>query len=64
MKTYGQHDVGNKFILRHAHVPNSDTETQHFLELELDRRLDFGNLGAQVFIVREWGGEFAGCISK
>ena len=56
----GQHDIRDYLILRHAHISDRNTQAQYFLELEFDRRLDFGDLGVQVFVVGDWGGEFAG----
>lgn len=57
----GQHDVSDELVLRHVHVADSDTHAQHLLQLELDGRLDFGDLAAEVFGVGDWGGELAGC---
>lgn len=54
----GQHDVGDQLILAHADVSDSDTHAQDLLQLELDGRLDFSDLGAQIFVVGDWGGEF------
>lgn len=57
----GKHDVRNKLVFRHIHIAHSHTHTEHLLQLELDGRLDFGNLLRQIFAVRDWGGELAGC---
>ena len=56
-----QHDVSNQLILRHPYVANRHTETQHLLELEFYSRFDFCEFVVEVFGVRNWGGEFAGC---
>lgn len=55
-----QHDVGDEFVLGHAHVADSHAQTQHLLQLELDGALDLGELGAQVVGVGDRGGELAG----
>lgn len=55
----GQHDVRDQLILSHVDVSDSNTHTQDLLQLELDGRLDFVDLGAQIFIVGDWGGELA-----
>jgi hypothetical protein len=54
----GQHDVRDELILSHANVADSDTHTQNLLQLELDGRLDFVDLAAQIFVVGDGGGEF------
>jgi hypothetical protein len=54
----GQHDVGDQLVLGHADIANSNTHTQDFLQLELDGALDFVDLGGQVFVVGDGGGEF------
>jgi hypothetical protein len=53
-----QHYVGDQLILSHANIANSDTHAQDLLQLELDGRLDFGDLATQIFVVGDWGGEF------
>ena len=53
-----QHNVGDQLILSHSHVSDSDTHAQYFLQLELDGRLDFVDLGAQVFVVGDGSWEF------
>lgn len=55
-----QHDVRDQFVFRHSHVTDRDTETQHFLELKFDGGLDFGDLLAEVFVVGDGCGKFAG----
>lgn len=55
----GQHDVGDQLVRGHADVADSDTHAQDLLELELDGRLDLGNLGAEVVGVRDRGRELA-----
>lgn len=56
----GQHDVGDQLVLGHADVSNGDTHAEHLLQLELDGRLDFVDLVAQVLVVGDWGREFTG----
>lgn len=56
-----QHDVRDQLILGHAHITNGDTQAEHLLQLKLDCRLDFGDLVGEIFVVRDWGREFAGC---
>jgi len=56
----GQHDVGDELVLGHADVAHGDTHAQDLLQLELDGRLDLGDLGSEIFGVRDRGGEFAG----
>lgn len=60
----GQHDVRDQLILGHAHVSDSDTHAEHLLQLELDGRLDFIDLLLELFVVRDWGGEFTSCRSS
>lgn len=55
-----QHDVRDQFVLGHSHVTDRDTETQHFLELKFNGGFDFGDLLAEVFVVGDGGGKFAG----
>jgi hypothetical protein len=57
----GQHDVGDQLVLGHADVADGDTHAEHLLQLELDGRLDLGDLGRQVLVVGDGGGELAGC---
>jgi len=54
----GQHDVGDQLVLSHANIADSDTHAQDLLQLELDGRLDFVDLGTQVLVVGDWGREF------
>jgi hypothetical protein len=56
-----QHDVGHQLLLLHADVADRDTHAQNLLELELDGRLDLGDLGREVVGVRDGRGELAGC---
>jgi hypothetical protein len=56
-----QHDVGDQLVLGHANVSDSNTHTQDLLQLELDGRLDFVDLAAQIFVVGDWGREFTSC---
>jgi hypothetical protein len=56
-----QHDVGDQLVLSHADIANSNTHTQDLLQLELDGALDFVDLGGQVFVVGDGGGEFTSC---
>jgi hypothetical protein len=60
----GHHDVGDQLVLGHANVANSDTHAQHLLKLELDGRLDVGDLVVQILVVGDRGGELAGCSPK
>jgi hypothetical protein len=55
----GKHDIGNELLLCHANISDSDTHAEHLLELELDGRLDFGDLRAQVIRVGDGSWEFA-----
>jgi hypothetical protein len=57
-----QHNIGDQLILSHANVSNGNTHTQHLLQLELDSRLDFGDLCREIFVVGDWGGEFTSCM--
>lgn len=57
----GQHEVGNKLVLGHADVADSDTEAENLLKLELDGRLDVVDLVLEVLSVGDGGGELAGC---
>lgn len=41
-------------------MTDSDTETEDLLQLELDGRLDFGDLSGEVLRVRDGGGELSG----
>jgi hypothetical protein len=54
-----QHDVRDQFILRHTHIANRHTQTQHLLQLELDCRFDFCYFGVEVFGVRDGRRELA-----
>lgn len=45
-------------ILGHVDVSDGNTETEDLLQLEFDGRPDFVDLLAEVFVVRDWGGEF------
>lgn len=56
-----QHDVGDQLILSHANVSDGDTHAENLLQLELDGRLDFVDLGGQIFVVGDGGGEFTSC---
>ena len=56
----GQHDVGDQLVLVHADVANGNTQAQNLLQLELDGRLDVGDLVVQVLTVGDGGGELAG----
>jgi hypothetical protein len=55
-----QHDIANQLILRHTHIPYGNTQTQHLLQLELDRALHLCHLHIQVLSVSDRGWEFAG----
>lgn len=54
-----QHDVTDQMILSHANVSNSNTETQHLLELELDGALDIGDLLREVLGMGNRSGELS-----
>jgi len=54
-----QHDIAENLILSHLDVANSDTQAKNLLKLELDGRLNFNNLVAEIFSVRDGGGELA-----
>lgn len=56
-----QHDVGDQLVLSHTNVSDSNTHTQDLLQLELDGRLDFVDLAAQILVVGDWGGKFTSC---
>ena len=49
----GQHDVGNQLIFSHVEVTDSDTKTEHLLQLELDGSTDFVGLIGQGVVVRD-----------
>jgi len=55
----GQHDVGDQLVLGHANVSDGDTHAENLLQLELDGGLDFGDLGREILIVGDWGGELS-----
>lgn len=55
-----QHNVTDQMVLGHPNIPNSNTETQHFLELELDGALDISDLLREVLGVGDGSGEFSG----
>ena len=57
----GQHDVGDKLLLGHANVSDSDTHAKNLLELELDGGLDFVDLAGEVVGVGDRGRELASC---
>jgi hypothetical protein len=57
----GQHDVANKLLVGHVDVADSDTHAENLLELELDGGLDVGDLGGEVLVVGDRGGELTGC---
>ena len=61
MNVRTQHDVAENLVLSHVDVADGDTQAQHFLQLELDGRLDLGDLGGKVFVVGDGGRELAGC---
>jgi hypothetical protein len=46
-------------VFGHVDVTDSDTETEDLLQLELDGRLDFGDLSGEVLRVRNGGGELS-----
>lgn len=56
----GQHDVADELLVGHVDVADGDTHAQNLLELELDGGLDLGDLGGQILVVGDRGGELAG----
>jgi len=54
-----QHDIGENLILGHLNVANGNTQAKHFLQLELDCRLDFDNLVGEVLRMADGGRELA-----
>lgn len=56
----GQHDVGDELVLGHADVADGYTHAEHLLQLELDGRLDLGDLVGEVLSVRDGRGELSG----
>jgi len=54
-----KHDVAQHLILGHLDVADSDTKTEHLLELELDRRADLDELGIEGFGMGDRGWELA-----
>lgn len=54
----GQHDVGDQLVLSHTDIADSNTHAQDLLQLELDGGLDLVDLGAEIFVVGDWGREF------
>jgi hypothetical protein len=57
----GQHDVGDQLILSHANVANGNTHAENLLQLKLDCRLDFVDLGAEILVVGDGSWELSGC---
>jgi hypothetical protein len=55
----GQHDVTKNLVIVHLNVADSDTQAENLLELELDGGANLSELVAEVFAVRDGGGEFA-----
>ena len=55
----GQHDVGNKLLLGHANVANSNTHAENLLELELDGGLDFVDTAGKIVGVGDGSRELA-----
>lgn len=55
-----QHDVADELLLVHVDVADRHAHAQHLLQLELDRRLDLRDLGAEVLVVRDGRRELAG----
>ena len=48
-----QHDVAENLVLSHLDVADGDTQAENLLELELDRRADFGELAREFLVVRD-----------
>ena len=57
----GQHDVTDELLIGHVDVADGDTHAENLLELELDGGLDVGDLGGEVLVVGNRGGELTGC---
>jgi hypothetical protein len=55
-----QHDISENLIVSHLDVPNSNTQAENLLELELDGGANLGELVGEILSVRDGGGEFAG----
>jgi hypothetical protein len=55
----GQHGVLHDVVFGHVNVTDGDTETEDLLQLELDGRLDFGDLSGEVLGVGNGGGELS-----
>jgi hypothetical protein len=56
----GEHDIADELVLGHADIAHRHAETEHLLELELDRALDLGHLDVEVLGVCDRGRELAG----
>lgn len=54
-----QHDVGKNLVFAHLDVADSNTQAENLLQLELDSRLNFDDLVAEVFSMGDRGGELA-----
>ena len=54
-----QHHVLHDLVLLHVDVADGDTEAEHLLELELDRRADLVDLAGEILVVSDRRGEFA-----
>lgn len=59
----GQHGVLHDLVLLHVDVANGNGETENLLELELDGRLDVGDLAGKVVRVRDGGRELS-CLGE
>ena len=54
-----QHDVAENLVLSHLDVADSDTQAEHLLQLELDRRAHLEDLASEVLSVRHGRRELA-----
>jgi len=58
-EVHGEADVLHQLLLRHVHVADRNTETQHLLHLELDGGLHVIHLLLEVIGVSDHGGELS-----
>jgi len=54
-----EHDVSEDLVVVHVDVADGNTQAENLLELELDSRLDIRQLSGKIFVMRNWGWEFA-----
>ena len=60
----GQDDVLEELVGSHLDVTEGDSEAEHLLQLELDGGADLLNLGVQVVVVGDNGGELADLVQR